>query len=174
MNREVVVDTRTIVWITQKQNIGIDCIEISFNTDIYRQSRLPLIVNSSDSQACHDRIVLWITSLALQILGLSRDIAVYMTNTLQLVTYDNNTAFGVSIEEYFRTTPQLQGSWQGNRTWYYDHGRENIQRNTFSCTRPRQPQRKYLDWKVWKPTLETMINNISNRTLKYSLGSWCK
>ena len=110
MNREVVVDTRTIVWITQKQNIGIDCIEISFNTDIYRQSRLPLIVNSSDSQACHDRIVLWITSLALQILGLSRDIAVYMTNTLQLVTYDNNTAFGVSIEEYFPTTPQLQGS----------------------------------------------------------------
>ena len=32
---------------------------------ISRQMRLPLTINSNDAQACYDRIVLWIESLAL-------------------------------------------------------------------------------------------------------------
>ena len=51
-------------------------------TDISRQMRLPLTITSNDSQACYDRIVLWIASLALQRIGLRQEAAFSMINTL--------------------------------------------------------------------------------------------
>ena len=51
-------------------------------TDIPRQTRLPLRINSNDAQAWYDCIVLWIASLALQRIGLSAEAACSMTNTL--------------------------------------------------------------------------------------------
>ena len=63
-------------------------------TDISRQLRLPLIVTSNDGKACYDRIVLWVASLALQRIGLRLTSAFSMTNTLQSVTYNIQTAFG--------------------------------------------------------------------------------
>ena len=41
-------------------------------TDIYRKLQLPLTINSNDSQACYDRIILGITSIALQRIRLSK------------------------------------------------------------------------------------------------------
>ena len=37
-----------------------------------------------------------------------------MTNTLQSATHDIATAFGISIDKYFPTTPPHHGSGQGN------------------------------------------------------------
>ena len=71
-------------------------------------------INSNDAQACYDRIVLWIASLALQRIGLTAKAAFSMTNTLQSATHDIATAFGISIDKYFPTTPPHQGSGQGN------------------------------------------------------------
>ena len=50
--------------------------------------------------------------------------------------------------------------WHGK--WY--------KRNIFSCTYPIQPSHKHLDCKLWRQILALMINNISNRKLKYPLG----
>ena len=83
-------------------------------TDTSRQIHLPLTITSNDAQACYDRIVLWIASLALQRIGLRKEAAFSMTNTLQYATHDINTAFGISIEKYFPTDPPNQGSGQGN------------------------------------------------------------
>ena len=83
-------------------------------TDISRQMHLYLIIPSNDAQACYDLIVLWIASLALQRIGLRKEAAFSMTNTLQYATHDINTAFGISIEKYLPTDPSNQGSGQGN------------------------------------------------------------
>ena len=77
--------------------------------DISRQTRLPLTINSNDAQACYDRIVLWIASLALQRILLSAETAFSMTNALQSATHDIATAFGITIDKYFPTTPPNQG-----------------------------------------------------------------
>ena len=83
-------------------------------TYISRQIRLPLSINSNDDQACYNRKVLWIASLALQRIKLSQKAAFSMTNTLQSATQNINTAFGLSIEKYFPTKPPLQCNGQGN------------------------------------------------------------
>ena len=51
-------------------------------TENSRQSRLPLTIINNDAQVCYDRIVLWIASLALHLIGLSEEVAFSMTNTL--------------------------------------------------------------------------------------------
>ena len=51
-------------------------------TYISRQSKLPLTINSNDAQACCDRIVMRIASLALQRIVLRKESAFSMTNTL--------------------------------------------------------------------------------------------
>ena len=75
--------------------------------------RLPLTITSNDTQECYDRIVLWITSVALQTIGLSQEAVFSMTNTLQSATHDINTAFGISIEKYFPTTLPIKVSDKG-------------------------------------------------------------
>ena len=55
-------------------------------------------------------------SLVLQQKGLSQEAAFSMTDTLQSVSLDINTAFGLSIEKYFPTKPLLQDSGQKNDT----------------------------------------------------------
>ena len=84
-------------------------------TDISRQTRLHLRINSNDAQDCYDPIVLWISSLALQRVGSSTEAAFSMTKTLQSATHDIATAFGISIDNHFTTTPPHQGSEQGDR-----------------------------------------------------------
>ena len=83
-------------------------------TDISRQTRLHLRINSNDAQACYDRIILWIESLAIQRIGLSEEVAFSITNTVQLTAHNIATSFGISIEKYFPTNPPHQGSGQGN------------------------------------------------------------
>ena len=83
-------------------------------TDISRQIRQLLTINRNDAQACYDRIVLWIVSLALHRIGLSAEAEFSTTNTLQSATYDIATVFGIFIDKYFPTTPPHQGSGQGN------------------------------------------------------------
>ena len=83
-------------------------------TDISRQIRQLLTINRNDAQACYDRIVLWIVSLALHRIGLSAEAEFSTTNTLQSATYDIATVFGIFIDKYFPTTPPHQGSGHGN------------------------------------------------------------
>ena len=83
----------------QKQKIGVNCIKLSFCHYISRKSKLLSTINSNDAQIYYDRIVLWIASLVLQMIGLSKEATSSMIRTLQLTTHDINTVFGVSIEK---------------------------------------------------------------------------
>ena len=88
--------------------------------DIPRQMRLPITVISNDVQAYFNRIFLWIASLALKRIGLSKEGAFSMTNTLQSSTYDINTAFGISIKKVFFNTPSTLRKWQREWTRTYN------------------------------------------------------
>ena len=74
-------------------------------TDISRQARLPLTVNNNDTEASYDRIVLWIASLTLQRIDISKNTVFLMIKPQQTATHDINTVFGISIETYSPTTP---------------------------------------------------------------------
>ena len=121
IGKEVIQRTEELHLIPEEQSMsrkGRRSVLIALNkvlvTDISRQTRLPLAINSNDAQACYDRIVLWIASLALQRIGLSVEAAFSMTNTLQYATHDIPTAFGTSIDKYFPANPTHQGSGPGN------------------------------------------------------------
>ena len=47
-------------------------------------------------------------------------------------------------------------------------------RKVFSNSWPRQPPRKRLDWDLWRHTLTPMIQNTTNRSLKFPLSRWEK
>lgn len=76
------------------------------------------MINSSDARVCYDRIVLLIASLSLQRIELSKEAVFSSTNTLQSATRDVDKTFGISIEIFFPTTPQLQESRYGNGIGY--------------------------------------------------------
>ena len=47
-------------------------------------------------------------------------------------------------------------------------------RKIFSYSRSRQPPRNHFDWESWRQTLTLMLNNLTNRNLKYHCASGTK